>query len=128
MISSPVRPSARSLTRRPSPQDNTVEGPATQLKHGGNLGIALLEVLLTRMPIVSVHFQVRARVCACGIGRACVFGCACGIGCACGWRGGWRGGRVTRSLRSFRHLSLSISATPRQPFHPLVLYCTVRTH
>ncbi|KAG2445558.1 hypothetical protein HXX76_000172 [Chlamydomonas incerta] len=38
-------------------QGDPVEGPATQLKHGGNLGIAFLEVLLTRMPIVSVHFQ-----------------------------------------------------------------------
>ncbi|KAG2427890.1 hypothetical protein HYH02_014493 [Chlamydomonas schloesseri] len=38
-------------------QGDPVEGPATQLKHGGNLGIAALEVFLTRMPIVSVHFQ-----------------------------------------------------------------------
>jgi hypothetical protein len=31
--------------------------PATVLKHAGNLGFALAEVLLTRLPIVSVHFS-----------------------------------------------------------------------
>ncbi|KAG2486116.1 hypothetical protein HYH03_015211 [Edaphochlamys debaryana] len=34
-----------------------VEAPATILKHAANLCICLLEVLLTRMPIVSNHFQ-----------------------------------------------------------------------
>eukprot|EP00198_Chlamydomonas_reinhardtii_P006700 XP_001696036.1 predicted protein [Chlamydomonas reinhardtii] len=60
-------------------QDNTVEGPATQLKHGGNLGIALLEVLLTRMPIVSVHFQATLAYGTCYMVFLWIYGSVSGI-------------------------------------------------
>ncbi|KAG2493880.1 hypothetical protein HYH03_007817 [Edaphochlamys debaryana] len=38
-------------------QGDPAGGPATYLKHAGNMGIALMEVFLTRLPIVSVHVQ-----------------------------------------------------------------------
>jgi len=35
--------------------------PTTVLMHGGTLLVALLQLLLTRLPLVSTHFQVGAR-------------------------------------------------------------------
>jgi hypothetical protein len=70
--------------------DDFNTNPGTVMAHAGNLGVALLQLLLTRLPLVSTHFQVWPCVGRCSAEEAyrtvTVLGCGPDARCPAAWR------------------------------------------
>lgn len=112
-------------------QELRADSGGTLMAHAGNLVVALLQLLMTRLPLVSTHFQV----CVCvpvgderqktgeNVGR---------VLCVCGWRGkeggGWHVRCLTHRILACLRQPLLCCCTVNARLHPLCVFTYVSQH